>query len=93
MKICNKCGVAQPYENFYKSPGMRDGRRGDSKECKLKAKQRAVHSGPGCCDSSGEALAAGQRRQGERKPATPAIDAGSQASGARCTYAQVRHDD
>ena len=46
MKTCNKCGVAQPLENFYKSPGMRDGRRGDCKECNLKAKQERYIADP-----------------------------------------------
>jgi hypothetical protein len=31
MKTCNKCGVFQPVENFYRAPGMRDGYRGDCK--------------------------------------------------------------
>ena len=46
MKTCNKCGLAQPPENFYKSPGMRDGRRGDCKDCNLKAKQTRYLADP-----------------------------------------------
>jgi hypothetical protein len=46
MKTCNKCGVAQPMENFYSSPGMRDGRRGDCKNCNLKAKHDRYSADP-----------------------------------------------
>ena len=33
MKVCSKCGVLQPEENFYRAQGTRDGLRGDCKGC------------------------------------------------------------
>jgi Recombination endonuclease VII len=33
MKRCTKCGVEQPFTNFYPATGTRDGLRGDCKGC------------------------------------------------------------
>jgi hypothetical protein len=71
MKTCNKCGVAQPVENFYKSPGMRDGRRGDCKECNLKAKQERYIADPAAAiarvkrwqQANADRVSANQRRR------------------------------
>jgi len=46
MKTCNKCGQVQPVGNFYKAPGTRDGRRGDCKDCNLKAKHARYLADP-----------------------------------------------
>jgi hypothetical protein len=71
MKTCNKCGVAQPLENFYKSPGMRDSRRGDCKDCNLKAKQERYLADPAAAkarvkrwqQANAEQVNANQRRR------------------------------
>jgi hypothetical protein len=39
MKTCNKCGVEQPLENFYKAAGTRDGHRGECRACFRKRAQ------------------------------------------------------
>ncbi len=46
MKTCNKCGLSLPMDDFYKAPGMRDGRRGDCKACNLKAQQARYLADP-----------------------------------------------
>lgn len=33
MKRCSKCGLEQPFENFYRAAETRDGLRGDCKAC------------------------------------------------------------
>jgi hypothetical protein len=33
LKICSKCGAAQPEDNFYRAKGTRDGLRGDCMRC------------------------------------------------------------
>jgi hypothetical protein len=33
MKVCFKCGVTRPREDFYKNPRMADGRMGKCKQC------------------------------------------------------------
>ena len=38
MKVCKKCGVTKPLDDFYKMVGMRDGHRNECKACNLKAK-------------------------------------------------------
>ena len=40
MKICSKCGVEQPLDQFYRAKGTRDGLRGDCKSC-FQARARA----------------------------------------------------
>lgn len=41
MKRCTKCGVEQPFANFYAAKGTRDGLRGDCKSCfRARAKAR-----------------------------------------------------
>jgi hypothetical protein len=37
-KRCKVCGDVKPLDDFYRSPGMRDGRRNDCKACNLEAK-------------------------------------------------------
>lgn len=38
-KRCTKCGVEKPLDQFYASPGMRDGHRNDCIECNKAAKR------------------------------------------------------
>lgn len=40
MKVCNKCGQMTPSTDFYRSAGMRDGRRNDCRACNLTAKKK-----------------------------------------------------
>lgn len=41
MKICSKCGVEQPLDQFYRAKGTHDGLRGDCKSCfQARAKAR-----------------------------------------------------
>jgi 5-methylcytosine-specific restriction endonuclease McrA len=46
MKQCNKCGELLPLEAFYKSPGSRDGLRGDCKGCNLAVKAERYKANP-----------------------------------------------
>lgn len=46
MKQCKKCGEMLPLESFYKSPGSRDGLRGDCKKCNLAEKQARYKANP-----------------------------------------------
>jgi hypothetical protein len=46
MKKCKRCGALKPLDDFYRSPGMRDGHRGDCKACNLEAKRRRYLADP-----------------------------------------------
>lgn len=59
MKTCTKCGLAKPFEEFYRCAGMKDGYRSDCRACNLEAKhQRYV-------DNPGPAIARAKRWQQE----------------------------
>ncbi|MEA2702103.1 MAG: hypothetical protein QOD63_48 [Actinomycetota bacterium] len=46
MKVCKKCGLTKPIDDFYRSPGMRDGRRNDCKACNLASKHERYLANP-----------------------------------------------
>ena len=46
MKVCKKCGLSKPLEDFYRAAGMRDGRRNDCKVCDLAAKRQRYLADP-----------------------------------------------
>jgi hypothetical protein len=46
MKICKKCGVDKPLDDFYRAAGMRDGHRNDCKVCDLAAKRARYLADP-----------------------------------------------
>jgi hypothetical protein len=46
MKRCKKCDELLPLEAFYKSPGSRDGLRGDCKKCNLAVKAARYKANP-----------------------------------------------
>jgi len=46
MKQCKKCGELLPLDAFYKSPGSRDGLRGDCKKCNLAVKAERYKANP-----------------------------------------------
>lgn len=46
MKVCRKCGLTKPIDEFYRAPGMRDGRRNDCKACNLAAKHERYLADP-----------------------------------------------
>ena len=45
-KRCKVCGEEKPLEDFYPTPGTRDGRRGDCKACNLAEKARRHKRNP-----------------------------------------------
>lgn len=47
MKRCKKCGERKSLDEFYRSPGMRDGYRSDCKSCNLAAKAARYRANPG----------------------------------------------
>lgn len=46
MKRCKKCGELKPLDEFYRSSGMRDGRRNDCKPCNLAEKAARYRANP-----------------------------------------------
>jgi hypothetical protein len=59
MKQCKKCGQVKPLDDFYRSPGMRDGHRNDCKACNLADKAARYRANPA------PAIARVKRRQQE----------------------------
>ena len=47
MKRCKRCGVEKALDEFYRSPGMRDGHRNDCKACNLAGKRQRYLADPG----------------------------------------------
>lgn len=45
-KTCNRCGETKSLDEFYRSPGMRDGHRNDCKACNLAEKKRRYEADP-----------------------------------------------
>jgi hypothetical protein len=45
-KPCKVCGVIKPLDRFYRTPGTRDGRRGDCIDCNLAVKARRHAQNP-----------------------------------------------
>ena len=46
MKVCKKCGLTKPLDDFYRAAGMRDGHRNDCKACNLAAKHERYLADP-----------------------------------------------
>jgi hypothetical protein len=46
MKMCSKCGVTKPLDQFYRATGTRDGHRPDCKSCNLAAKHARYVANP-----------------------------------------------
>jgi hypothetical protein len=46
VKRCKVCGEVKPLDEFYRSPGMRDGHRNDCKACNLAAKAARTAANP-----------------------------------------------
>ena len=46
MKTCKKCGESKALDDFYKSPGMRDGHRNECKRCNLDEKRQRYVADP-----------------------------------------------
>lgn len=46
MKVCKKCGLTKPLDEFYKAAGMRDGHRSDCKTCNSEAKRKRYFANP-----------------------------------------------
>ncbi len=67
MKRCKKCGELKSLDEFYRSPGMRDGRRNDCKPCNLTEKAARYRANP---QPSIERVQRWQRENAERLNAT-----------------------
>lgn len=46
MKVCKTCGLTKALDDFYRAPGMRDGRRNECKTCNLAAKRERYLADP-----------------------------------------------
>lgn len=46
MKTCRKCGASKPLDDYYRSPGMKDGHRHDCKTCNLDDKHQRYLANP-----------------------------------------------
>ncbi len=46
MKVCKKCGLTKPIDDFYRAAGMRDGHRNECKVCDLAAKRERYLANP-----------------------------------------------
>jgi len=46
VKVCKKCGLEKPLDDYYRATGTRDGHRGDCKVCDLAAKKQRYLADP-----------------------------------------------
>ena len=54
MKRCKRCGLVKPLDDFYRSPGMRDGHRNDCKPCNLEEKRQRYRADPAAAKARGK---------------------------------------